>query len=81
MDIQNTGNGPVDLSGWKLVSVTGNQTCKLSGILQPEGVLRVWARAGTTGLSCGFPFNIWNDTQADPAVLYDPQGKEVSSYP
>jgi lamin tail-like protein len=81
VDIQNTGNGPVNLDGWKLVSETGNQSCTLGGILQPNEILRVWARKGDTGLSCGYPINIWNDNQADPAVLYDPQGKEISRYP
>src|SRR5512134_715967 len=27
VEIQNVGNGPVDLSGWSLVSVIGNQHC------------------------------------------------------
>lgn len=81
VEIQNVGNGPVDLSRWKLVSVTGNQPCTLSGILQSNEVIRVWAGMGTTGLSCAYAFNIWNDHQADPAVLYDAQGTEISSYP
>ncbi len=81
VDIQNVGKGPVDLSGWKLVSETGNQPCTLSGILQPNEALRIWARTGSPGLSCDYGFNIWNDNQADPAVLYDPQGKEVSRFP
>jgi len=53
----------------------------LNGVLQPGEVLRVWARRGDTGLNCGYDFNIWNDERADPAVLYDPQGKEISRYP
>jgi len=81
VEIQNTGNGPVELSGWRLVSVTGNQPCALSGILQPNEVLRIWAGTGNSGFSCGYSFNIWNDNQADPAVLYDPQGEEISRYP
>jgi hypothetical protein len=81
VDIQNIGNGPVDLEGWRLVSETGDQSCILKGILQPNDSLRVWARTGTSGFNCGYLFNIWNDNQADPAVLYDPQEKEISSYP
>lgn len=81
VDLQNTGNGPVDLSGWQLVSETGDQSCILQGILQPNDSLRVWAHTGTSGFNCGYLFNIWNDNQADPAVLYDVQGKEISSYP
>jgi hypothetical protein len=78
VDIQNLSNVPVDLSGWRLVSETGDQSCPLRGVLQPNEVLRVWAREGTPGLSCGFSINIWNDNQADPAVLYNPQGEEIS---
>jgi hypothetical protein len=81
VELQNTGNGPVNLSGWRLVSETGNQPCVLSGILQPNEVLRIWAGTGNPGFSCGYSFNIWNDNQSDPAVLYDPQGKEISRYP
>jgi hypothetical protein len=81
VDIRNSGNIPVDLNGWKLVSETGNQSCPLSGILSLNEVLRVWARKGDTGFSCRFSSNIWNDNQADPAVLYDAQGKEVSRFP
>ncbi len=81
VDIQNLRNAPVDLQGWRLVSETGNQSCTLRGVLQPNEVLRVWAGRGTPGLSCRFPINIWNDNQADPAVLYDAQGQEVSRSP
>jgi lamin tail-like protein len=81
VDLQNLGNASVDLSGWKLVSETGLQSCTLNGVLQPNEVLRVWARKGDTGFSCRFSFNIWNDNQSDPAVLYNVQGEEVSRFP
>ncbi len=81
VDIQNASNAPVDLSGWRLVSETGNQACTLSGVLQPNDVLRVWSGKANSGFSCGFSINIWNDNQTDPAVLYNPQGKEISRSP
>jgi len=81
VDIQNLTNAPVDLSGWRLVSETGNQSCTLSGMLQPNEVLRIWARRGNPGFDCRFSRNIWNDNQTDPAVLYNPQGEEISRYP
>ncbi|HLO14174.1 MAG TPA: lamin tail domain-containing protein, partial [Anaerolineales bacterium] len=81
VDIQNLSNGPVDLSGWRLVSETGDQSCTLSGVLQPSEILRIWARKGNSGFSCRFSSNIWIDNRLDPAVLYDPQGNEVSRYP
>jgi hypothetical protein len=81
VDLQNIGNAPVDLRGWRLVSETGSQSCTLGGVLQPNDVLRVWARKGDAGFSCGYSFNIWNDNQSDPAVLYDAQGEEISRSP
>ena len=81
VELQNGSNVPVDLSGWKLVSETGSQACTLRGVLQPNETLRVWSGKGDSGLSCEFPFNIWNDNQSDPAVLYDAQGQEISRFP
>lgn len=81
VDIQNVSTAPVDLSGWKLVSELGNQSCTLRGTLQPNEVLRIWARRGNPGFDCGFSIFIWKDNQADPAVLYNAQGEEVNRYP
>jgi hypothetical protein len=81
VDIQNRTNAAVDLRGWRLVSETGNQSCPLRGTLQPNDVLRIWARRGEPGFDCRFAFNIWNDNTPDPAVLYNPQGEEVSRFP
>ena len=81
VDIQNLNNVAVNLRGWRLVSETGNQSCPLRGTIQPNEVLRVWSGTGEPGFDCRFSFNIWNDNDADPAVLYDPQGVEVSRFP
>jgi len=82
VDIQNAGGSPVDLSGWKLVSEVGNQSCLLKGILQSQEVLRIWAgRDHPVGLNCGFYKKIWSDEQIDPAVLYNAKGDEVNRYP
>ena len=81
VDLQNLGPVPVDLAGWKLVSQTGNQSCRLRGMLGPNDILRVWAGKGSSGFSCKFSVNIWNDSQSDPAVLYNAQGQEVSRFP
>ena len=81
VEIQNRTNAAVDLRGWRLVSETGNQSCALRGTLQPNEVLRIWSGRGEPGFDCRFGFNIWNDNSADPAVLYNPQGEEVSRFP
>jgi hypothetical protein len=81
VEIQNRTNVAVDLRGWRLVSETGNQSCPLRGTLPPNEILRIWARRGEPGFDCRFGFNIWNDNTPDAAVLYNPQGQEVSRFP
>jgi hypothetical protein len=81
VEIQNLTQVEVNLRGWRLVSETGNQSCDLRGTLQPNQVLRIWSRRGNPGFDCRFSNNIWRDNEPDPAVLYNPQGEEVSRYP
>lgn len=84
VDLNNIGGQPVDLSGWVLVSEKGNQTCTLGGVIEPGAVLRVWARAedaGQGGFNCGYGSNIWNNSESDPAALYDNTGSLVDRYP
>ena len=81
VEIQNFSPAPVNLRGWRLVSETGNQSCDLSGTLALNEVLRIWARRGSPGFDCRLPNDIWRDNVADPAVLYNPQGAEVSRFP
>ena len=81
VEIQNRTQAPVDLRGWRLLSETGNESCPLTGTLAPNQVLRIWARRGNPGFDCRLGREIWLDNQADPAVLYNPQGQEISRYP
>jgi lamin tail-like protein len=81
VEIQNFSPAPVDLLGWRLVSETGNQSCNLRGTLAPSEVLRIWTHRGNPGFDCRLPNDIWRDNVADPAVLYNPQGQEVSRFP
>jgi micrococcal nuclease len=79
VDLQNVGDTDVDLAGWNLVSERGHQECYLAGIIKAGETLRVWAGISQTGgYSCGYSSPIWNNSQPDPAVLYNPQGDEVS---
>lgn len=81
VEIQNRTNATVDLRGWRLVSEMGNQSCTLRGTLVSNEVLRIWSRRGEPGFDCRLGINIWNDDTPDPAVLYNPQGEEVSRFP
>ena len=81
VEIQNQTNAAVNLRGWRLVSEAGDQSCALRGTLEPDEVLRIWARRGQPGFDCRLGSNIWDDNSPDPAVLYNAQGKEVSRFP
>jgi micrococcal nuclease len=80
VDIQNVGGRPQSLAGWVLVSEKGDQRCPLSGMLSAGETLRIWAMAKDVdegGFNCGFEGTIWNNSEPDPAVLYDELGQEV----
>lgn len=80
VDIQNVGGTDQDLAGWVLVSELGNQTCGLGGVLSAGQTLRIYALAEDThlgGFNCGFGTNIWNNSESDPAALYDANGNLV----
>lgn len=81
VDIQNQGDQPQDLAGWRLVSERGGEACNLAGLIEPGATLRVralLADQGQGGFNCGFTQNIWLNAEPDPAVLFDPTGREVS---
>lgn len=79
VEIQNTGDNDVDLAGWNLVSERGNQDCPLAGVISAGATLRIWSgTVGGSGYSCGYSTPIWNNSESDPAVLYNPQGVEAS---
>ena len=81
VDIRNDGDAAQDLSGWHLLSELGNQDCPLGGVIGPEETLRIWAEAKNEdkgGYNCGFDGPIWNNSETDPAVLYNAAGQEVS---
>jgi len=84
--IENTGDSAVDLSGWKLVSVTGDQVFQFpSGyVLQPGATVRIHSGPDAvsnppTDLEWTGRY-IWNN-DGDPGKLYNGQGELVSEYP
>lgn len=82
VDLENIGNQPQDLTGWSLVSETGNQACNLGGVIISGATLRVWANnPNGEGYNCNYGAEIWNNSDSDPAVLKNNQGQEVARYP
>jgi endonuclease YncB( thermonuclease family) len=80
VDIRNNGAAAVDLTGWVLHSEKGSQDCALGGQIAAGQTLRIFAMTGAGGFNCGFDSNIWNNSQPDAAVLWSPDGAEVSRY-
>lgn len=75
--ITNTGRTNIDLRGWELVSLTGDQRMKfVIGQLPPGGSVIVTSGLrgrNTPGYYLWTMASIW-DINGDPAELYDPQG-------
>jgi PLD-like domain len=64
-----TINDTIDLTGWQMCSITGNQHHPISGTLAP-GETRMFP--GPTG-------SIWNNSSRDDGALYNPNG-QLASY-
>jgi hypothetical protein len=84
VDIHNYGSQAQDLTGWVLISEKGSQSCGLGGILEAGQSLRIWAMSSDAdqgGYNCGFNDTIWNNSESDPALLYDNAGSLIDRYP
>jgi len=66
--LQNVSTSSIDLSGWIMCSITGNQQHPIGGRLAP----------GQTQVFPGPAGNIWNNSEQDDGALYDPQGRLIS---
>jgi len=75
--ITNTGNTDIDLRGWELVSVTGDQRMKFAtGFLNPGGSITVTSGARARNSPGYYQWTIrtvW-EINGDPAELYDAEG-------
>ncbi len=68
--LQNVSAFPVDLTGWRMCSITGGQQyVGISGTPAP-GEIRDFPYTGS-----GF---IWNNDTRDPGALYDAEGRLIS---
>jgi hypothetical protein len=68
--LKNVSTSAIDLTGWTMCSITGNQEHPIGGTLTP-GASQTFA--GPTG-------NIWNNSVPDPGALYNPAGQLVSYF-
>lgn len=69
--LRNVSATGVDLTGWRMCSVTGSQQHPISGTLA----------AGETRTFPGPAANIWNNSSSDPGVLWNAAGQMVSYWP
>lgn len=78
--IKNSGDGAIDLNGWKIVSVRGNQTFIFTHyILNPSHTVKI----GDSSKNSDVDFHwldgrgTWNNSDSDPAELYNVLGELV----
>ncbi len=72
--IKNVSSSTINLQGYILVSVKGNQTFTFPSYeLKPNGTVTVYGKGGTGELQ-GWAGNVWNNSSSDPAELYDNNG-------
>ncbi len=81
--IKNNSSTPVDLTGFVIVSVRGDQRFTFpSFTLQPDASVRVGDSA--TNKNIDFHWldgnGTWNNSDMDPAELYDSNGNLISTY-
>lgn len=68
--LKNVSTSALDLTGWNMCSVTGNQHHPVSGTLAP-GASQTFSHGGSA---------IWNNSTSDPGALYNPAGQLVSYF-
>ena len=66
--LKNVSPDAIDLSGWHMCSVRGNQEHAISGTLAP----------GQAQQFPGPPGTIWSNSESDPGTLYNASGQLVS---
>jgi len=68
--LKNVSTNAIDLTGWTMCSITGNQEHPIGGTLA----------AGASQTFAGPAGNIWNNSSPDPGALYNPNGQLVSYF-
>lgn len=70
----------VNLAGWVLISVTGNQRYTFPSYILKAGAKVTVASGGAYGDLVWSKGYIWNNTSSDPAQLYDSTGTLISTH-
>jgi beta-lactamase superfamily II metal-dependent hydrolase len=78
--IKNISTTDVDVTGWKIISITGNQTYTFPSYLLKGGASVTVASGDAAGILKWGKSNIWNNSQSDPAELYDSTGKLIYKF-
>lgn len=78
--IKNESSININLEGWKLLSVTGNQEYVFPDYVLKAGETVTVTSGQKQGDLIWGSENIWNNSKSDPAVLYDKGGAEVSRF-
>lgn len=78
--IENNGLSDVNLAGWVLISVTGNQRFTFPSYILKAGAKITVASGGAYGDLVWSTSNIWNNSSSDPAQLYDSTGTLISTH-
>ncbi len=81
--IKNNSSVPVDLTGWVIVSVKGDQRFTFpSFTLEPNATVKVGDSKSNTGITFHWleGKGTWNNSESDPAKLYDSKGNLISVY-
>jgi hypothetical protein len=68
--LQNVSSEAVNLDGWHMCSITGNQQHPIGGTLAPNESKQFPGPAAS----------IWNNSSSDPGALYDSQERLISYY-
>ncbi|WP_083439628.1 lamin tail domain-containing protein [Acetobacterium bakii] len=81
--IKNASANAVDLTGWKIVSILGNQSFTFPAFsLAPGAAVKIGDSANNSGINFHWleGGGTWNNSNSDPAELYDRSGELVDTY-
>ena len=89
IELKNAGTQDQDMGGWRVLSILGAQEYTFEGhtVLEPGASIRLWsgARAEEEAKEKGglvwTKKNVWNNSESDPAELYNASGELVDRYP